>query len=132
VVVDSGAELMETWFSTEARSAGNARHAVRRCLRTTDLRRVEEVELLTSELFAQAAQAAHDVGRVCIRVRQAGNRVHVEVAHETADEARTLVARDPLEAAILDRLLDAFSVRWGRYTSAQGEGATWFETSLAH
>lgn len=122
---------METWFSTEARSAGNARHAVRRCLRTTDLRLVEEVELLTSELFAHAAATTSDVGRVCVRVRQAGDRVHVEVAHESVDDAAPVIARDPLEGEILDRLLDAFSTRWGRYTSGHGEGGTWFETRLA-
>jgi hypothetical protein len=130
VVVDSGVELIELWFSAAARTAGNARHAVRSCLGAADLRIVQEIELLTGELFAQAV--AQGAGRVCVRIRQSGRRVHVEVAHERQDEPSDLVAHDPLEGAILDRLLDAFSVVWGRSDSPGGHGATWFEISLGH
>jgi hypothetical protein len=131
VVVDSGVEVLELWFSSAARTAGNARHAVRVCLGTVDLRVVQEIELLTGELFTQAV--AQGAGRVCVRIRQSGRRVHVEVAHEkTYDAPSDLVARDPLEGAILDRLLDAFSVVWGRYDGTSGDGATWFEISLVH
>jgi hypothetical protein len=129
-MIDGAADLMESWFSAEARSVHSARHAVRCCLVSSDLRLIEEVELLTSELFVQVTAAAHGEGRVCIRIRQSGRRVHVEVAHEQSDDAPTLVARDPLEGAILERLLDAFSTEWGRYTSPRGEGATWFEMTL--
>lgn len=128
MVVDSGQELMETWFSAEARSTGSARHAVRTSLGRADHRLIAEIELLTSELFVHAASASHGLGRICIRIRQTSRRIHVEVAHEPADDgAARLATRDPLEAQILDRLLDAFAVDWGRSAASDGGGVTWFD-----
>jgi hypothetical protein len=117
----------ETWFSAEARSARNARHLVRRCLADADVRAIEEIELLTGELFAEAAAAAEGMGRVCVRIREADGRLRIEVAREPTPDATPLDSRDPLETAILERLLDAFALRWGRTAGASGDVAVWFE-----
>lgn len=117
----------EIWFSAEARSTRSARHAVRRCLAATDLRALEEIELLAGELFAEAATLAAGSGRLCVRVRRTRGRVRVEVVHEPGLDASPGEARDPLGAAILERLLDAFAVRWGRATGRSGDRSAWFE-----
>lgn len=125
--VTFGVEWMESWFTAEPRSARQVRHAVRRCLGSADLRVVGEVELLASELFAQAVAAAAGQGRIRVRIGQADRHVHVEVAHEQGyDDAAAVAARDPVEGAILDRLLEAFATSWGQSTSATGEHTMWF------
>ncbi|MGZ4594898.1 MAG: hypothetical protein ACXV4A_11950 [Actinomycetes bacterium] len=124
------AVLEEIWFSAEARSARSARHAVRRCLAATDLRAVEEIELLAGELFAAAAATAQGRGRICVRVRRTRDRVRVEVAHEPTVDAAPVAVRDPIGAAILERLLDAFAARWGRTVGGSGDNATWFELAV--
>jgi hypothetical protein len=95
----------------------------------TGLRATEEIELLAGELFAEVAHAARGSGRVCVRLRETAGRVRVEIAHEPVPDAPALAAHDPLEVAILERLLDAFAARWGR-TVSSAHNATWFEYVL--
>jgi hypothetical protein len=122
-----GSVPAEIWFSAETRSARDARHLVRRCLVDADVRALEEIELLTGELFAVAAASANGTGRVCVRIAESAGRVRIEVAREPDADATPLASRDPLEIAILERLLDAFSLRWGRTAGASGDVAIWFE-----
>jgi hypothetical protein len=120
----------EIWFSAEARSTRSARHAVRRCLAATDLRALEEIELLAGELFAEAAVRARGIGRICVRVRRTRGRVRVEVAHEPSLYSPAVDTRDPIEADILERLLDVFAARWGRTTGRSGDRSSWFEIAV--
>jgi hypothetical protein len=120
----------EIWFSAEPRSVRGARLAVRRCLAATDLRALEEIEMLAGELFAEAASAASGKGRICVRVHRTRRRVRVEVAYEPRADASPVDARDPIEAEILERLLDAFARRWAREAGASGDSSTWFELAV--
>jgi hypothetical protein len=120
----------EIWFSAEARTARNARHAVRRCLAATDVRALEEVELLAGEVFAEAAALAQHSSRLCVRVRRTRGQVRVEVAHEPGDGWTHDDGRDPVDSVILERLLDAFAVRWGRTGETSGDSCTWFELTV--
>ncbi len=124
-------DLLESSFSAEARSARDARLAVRRCLGSVDRSLVEEIELLTSEVFADAAATVSGHGNIRIKVRQEGRSVRVEVVNEQPyDDAAPLVSPQALDADVLERLLDAFSTDWGRSSRSHGETATWFEMAV--
>jgi anti-sigma regulatory factor (Ser/Thr protein kinase) len=117
--------LQETWFPIEARSVSAARRAIRRFPGPLDTATRQDAELLTSELVGNAV-AGHSRGRLCLRMRSWNRRLRVEVTQPGPDSG-FLVGRDPGEAEIMLRMLDAISGDWGHGPAGTGGSTAWFE-----
>ncbi|MDQ1604166.1 MAG: hypothetical protein QOE01_2011 [Actinomycetota bacterium] len=120
--------LQETWFPVEARSVRAARRAIRRFPGGLDTSTRQDAELLTSELVGNAV-AGPGRGRLCLRMRLWDRRLRVEVAQAGPDSG-FLAGRDPGEAEIMLRMLDAISGSWGHGPAGAGGSVAWFELPI--
>ena len=115
----------EETFPVELHSTTAARHFVTGVLERAGADgRLDDAELLTSELVANAVLHARTAFRVSVDLD--GDRLRVEV-HDASDDAP--VRRDPGPRATGGRgvlIVDALADRWGVEPDGDGK-AVWFE-----
>ncbi|MGH8968490.1 MAG: hypothetical protein ACRDV1_00935 [Actinomycetes bacterium] len=124
--------LQERWLPAEPRAVQGARMAIRRFPGRLDSQTRHDAELLVSELIGNAVVRPHVRGRVCLRMRYWERRLRVEVQEPLVDPTAFVSDRDPDDAALMVRMLDAFSGAWGHGPADSGGCLAWFELPTGH
>jgi hypothetical protein len=119
--------LQETWLTADPQAVRSAREAVRSFLAEANASTRADAELLTAEVIGNTLNHAREGGRVRLRIRRSEGLLRVEVLDPSPLSFSVLSEHDSEEAAIVVRLLDAFSTSWGQDRDPQGGRVLWFE-----
>lgn len=119
--------LQETWLAADPHAVRSAREAVRSFLGESNASTRADAELLTAEVIGNTLNHARDGGRVRLRIRLSESLLRLEVLDPSPVSFSVLSEHDSEEAAIVVRLLDAFSTTWGQDRDPQGGRVLWFE-----
>ncbi|HEX6421819.1 MAG TPA: ATP-binding protein [Acidimicrobiales bacterium] len=114
-------------FARHADQAAAARAFVRRTLAGWGVGRVDDVVLITSELFSNAV--LHGRGEVEVTLSLSGGRVRLQVADGGGVPVPSDVRR-PTPDAVTGRglaIVDALAQRWGNGSDLAGRTCVWIE-----